>query len=274
MKTILVPTDYSLTALNAADYAVEIAKVMKAKMILMHVFDVPVGVIDIPVSVANYDDFEKIKREQLKNHESELIAKHGKSVSISSMLRPGYVNDEIKEVVKEKKIVLIIMGITGAGKFSEKLIGSNALRVVKNTDCPTLIVHEHIKFTPIKKMALASDFVEVEESNAFDKVIDFIKIFRAKLLLINIIDPKEKRSYKKEVSGALLEHVFYDVNHTVYFNKNEDVVAGINNFVDEHRIDMLVMLPKKHSLFFRLFHESNTKKMAFHSHVPLLTIHN
>lgn len=274
MKTILVPTDYSETALNAAEYAIEIAKIMKAKIILLHIFDVPVAVTDIPVTITTYEDYEKIKKEQLKKYESELLAKYGKSVSISSILKPGYVNDEIKDTVIEKKITLIVMGITGAGRLPELLIGSNVSRVIKNIDCPTITIHENIKFRPIKKVALATDYDEVEESNAFEKVIDFIKLFRAKLVLINVIDPAEKVSYKKELSGALLEHIFDEIDHTISFRKNEDVVDGINNFVDRHHIDMLVMLPKKHSLFFRLFHESNTKKMAFHTHVPLLTIHN
>lgn len=274
MKTILVPTDYSETALNAAEYAIEIAKIMKAKVILLHVFDVPVAVTDIPVVINTYDDFENMKKEQLKKYENKLAAKHGNAVSISSLLRPGFINDEIKEVVNEKKINLIVMGITGAGKLPELLIGSNVSRVIKNIDCPTITVHENIKFHPIKKIALASDYDEIEESHAFKSIIDFVKLFGAKLLLINIIDPTKHSSYKKELSGALLEHIFDDVNHTTSFRKNEDVIEGINKFVDHHHIDLLIMLPKKHTLFSRLFHESNTKKMAFHTHVPLLTIHN
>ena len=274
MKTILVPIDYSPTATNAAEYAIEIAKLTKGKIILLHVFDVPVAVTDMPVVITTFDDFEKIKKEQLKKYESELIAKHGKSVSISSILKPGFITDEINDVVKEKKIDLIIMGLTGAGRLSELVIGSNVSRVIKNIDCPTITIHENVKFHPIKKIAFACDFDEVEESHAINKLIEFIKLFQAKLLLVNIVDSSEKPSYKKELTGALLEHIFDEVDHTISFRKNEDITEGINNFVDKHNIDMLVMLPKKHSVFSRLFQESNTKKMAFHTHIPLLTIHN
>lgn len=275
MKTILVPTDYSKTALNAAEYAIEVAKIMKAKVILLHVYDIPVTVTDIPVVINTYDDFEKIKKEQLNKYESKLIVKHGKSVSITSILKPGFINDEIKDVVEKKKIDLIVMGITGVGKLPELLIGSNVSRVIKNIDCATITVHENIKFSPIKKIAFASDLDEIEEeSKALNKLIKFVKLFSAKLLLINISNSNEHSSYKRELSGALLEYIFDNVNHTTTFRKSEDVVEGINKFVDQQNVDMLVMLPKKHSLFSRLFHESNTKKMAFHTHVPLLTIHN
>jgi nucleotide-binding universal stress UspA family protein len=275
MKTILVPTDYSKTAKNAAEYAIGIAKLTKAKIILLHVFDIPVTVTDIPVVIPTFDDFEKIKKEQLKKYETELIAKHGKGVSISSILKLGYVNDEIKTVVKEKKVDLIIMGITGAGKLPELLIGSNASRVIQTSKCSTITVHKNVKFQPIKKIAFACDYEGIEEeSKALDKLIKFVQLFKAKLLLVNIVDSSEKPSYKKELSGKLLEHLFEKVNHTIFFRKNEDVIDGINKFVDKQNIDMIVMLPKKHTLFSRLFHESNTKKMAFHTHIPLLTIQN
>jgi nucleotide-binding universal stress UspA family protein len=274
IKTILVPTDYSETAKNAAEYAIELAKNIKAKIVLLHVFDVPVTVTDIPVVINTFDDFEKIKKEQLKVYEQKLIAKYGTEINISSVLKPGYINDEINDVVKQKNIDLIVMGITGVGRLPELIIGSNVSRVIKSVECPTITVHENVKYEAIKKIAFACDYDDIEDSQALDKLIEFTKLLSAKLLLINIVDPSVKPTYKKTLSASLLEHVLDKVEHTVSFRKNEDIIEGINNFVDHHKIDMLVMLPKKHSIFSRLFHESNTKKMAFHTHVPLLTIHN
>lgn len=274
MKTILVPTDFSKTALNATEYAIELAKSTNSKVILFHVFDVPVTVTDIPVVINSFDDYEKSKKKQLKSHIVKLTEKHGTEVSISSVLRPGFLSDELIELIEDMKIDLVVMGITGAGKAAELLIGSNATRVIKDVTCPVITVHDDIKFKSINKIAFACDYEGIEESQGVDKVIDFVKLFEAKLLLINIIDEEQKGSLKKEISGALLEHVFDKQNHTTSFRKSEDVTEGINRFVDHHNIDLLIMLPKKHTLFSRLFHESNTKKMAFHTHVPLLTIHN
>ncbi len=274
MNTILVPTDFSPTAQNAAEYAIELAKTINAQIILLHVFDVPVVVTDIPVVINNFEEFEQIKKQQLEKYEHKLIAKHGKAVNISSILRPGFINDEINDIVLEKKIDLIVMGITGAGKVPELLIGSNVSMVIQSIDCPTITIHDDVKFHPIKKVAFACDYDDIEESDGLEKLIEFVKLFKAQLQLINIINPVEKPNYKKELSGALLEHIFDKVNHTISFSKNEDITEGINNFVDKHGTDMLIMLPKRHSFFSRLFKEPNTKKMAFHTHVPLLTIHN
>lgn len=41
-----------------------------------------------------------------------------------------------------------------------------------------------------------------------------------------------------------------------------DVVEGIETFVSEHKIDMLVMVAWHHNFFERLFHRSITKQIA------------
>lgn len=274
MKTILVPTDFSETALNAAEYAIGLAQQIKAQILILHVFDVPVAITDTPIVINTFDEIENIKKQQLHKYEKQLQTKHGNNVKITSLLKPGFVNDEITDAVKGHNIYLIVMGITGAGKIEEVLIGSNVSRVIKSVECPVITVHNNTKYRPVKKLAFACDYDGIEDSNAIGKLIDFLRLFNAKLQLINIVNPDEKPQYKKELNGALLEHIFDDVDHTVSFRKNDDITEGINQFVDKHQTDMLVMLPKKHSFFHRLFHESNTKKMAFHTHVPLLTIHD
>lgn len=274
MKNILVPTDYSETAINATNYAIEFAKATSASVTLLHVFDVPVSVTDIPVVINSFDDFEKGQKEKLKKHVEKVKEQHGTIVNISSILTPGFLSDEITDVVKNKNIDLIIMGITGTGKIPEVLVGSNATRVINDAGCPTIAVHSDTKFKPIKKVAFACDYEEVEDSYGIDTLIKFIKLFDAKLLLINVFSGQKDRSLKRDLSISLVEHVFDKVNHSVSFRKNDDVVDGVNKFVDKHDIDLIVMLPKKHSLFSSLFHRSNTNKMAFHAHVPLLAIHN
>lgn len=274
MKNILVPTDYSETAKNATQYAIEFAKNIGGKITLLHVFDIPISVTDAPIVVASFEEIEESQKKHLQKHVADLKEEHGDSISIDSVLSPGFLSDEIEEVIEMKNIDLIIMGITGGNRAEELLIGSNVTRVINHVNCPVIAVHANTKYSPVKKMAFACDYEDIEESTGINKLIDFVKLFDAKLHLINITDKDEKPTYKKDLNAALLEHVFDKVNHTVSFRKNDDVVDGVNKFVDNNHIDMVVVLPKKHTIFSRLFHESNTKKLAFHTRVPLLAIHN
>jgi nucleotide-binding universal stress UspA family protein len=285
MKKILVPTDFSATAKNAAEYAIAFAKSIKAEVTFLHVFDIPIAVTDVSVVIVpSPQELEVVNVKAMNNYMNEVKSKHGESVVLSGEVKMGYVNEEIEHFVKHKKIDLIVMGITGAGKLSELLIGSNVTHVVKKIDCPVIVVPEKATFTQLKNIVFACDYNHVEESKAVDWLVDFVKLLDAKLMVINIGKHAEKRKVSKNLAVGLLEYIFENVNeplempstldYSLHQRKDEDVIHGINRFVDMHKADLLVMIPRKHTLLFGLFHESNTKKMAFHSHVPLLMLHD
>ncbi len=59
---------------------------------------------------------------------------------------------------------------------------------------------------------------------------------------------------------------------SVQVSRNEDILQGIEFYVTEHTADMIVMFTYKHSFFEKLFGKSITRKMAFHTKTPLLSI--
>ena len=273
MKTILIPTDFSKTANNAADYAIEIAKLSKARVILLNVYHIPITASDLPVIIPSLDELENNSMKRLKSCEKELTAKHGKHVVIEKLSKPGFVIDEVKDIVNEKKVDLIVMGITGEGKFPDMIIGSNATGVIKNISCPTLVIPHNAKYKKIHNVAFACDYESISDSPAIRKLKTFLQLFNAKLMIFNVLNPTAEPSFSHAVSGVKIENIFENFNHSLYFPENDDLVLAINDFVDEHNVDMLVMIPKKHNLFAHMFQKTNTKKMAFQTHVPLLAIH-
>jgi nucleotide-binding universal stress UspA family protein len=55
--------------------------------------------------------------------------------------------------------------------------------------------------------------------------------------------------------------------------KSDDVAKGIEDFLNEKNVEMLAMIPRKHTLIEKLFRRSITEKIAQHCNVPLLAIH-
>jgi nucleotide-binding universal stress UspA family protein len=51
-----------------------------------------------------------------------------------------------------------------------------------------------------------------------------------------------------------------------------DIITSINTYIDDHHADLLVMAKHNRNFFDRLFHRSLSKKMAFHTHIPLLIL--
>ena len=55
--------------------------------------------------------------------------------------------------------------------------------------------------------------------------------------------------------------------------KGNGFTTSINQFAEEHAVDLIITIPKHHGLLDSLFTTSHTTKLAFHSHLPLMVIH-
>ncbi|MDO8998628.1 MAG: universal stress protein [Bacteroidota bacterium] len=273
MKTILVPTDFSKISRNAINYAVEIAKLTKSKIILFHAYYVPIVTTDVMV-VPPLVEIEEGNMSVLKKIEKNIRAKHGDKVVIESKCKYGLPTDEINQFAKKNKVDLIIMGMHGSGVLSQKFIGSTTTSLIRKSKTPILVIDRRVKFKKIKKIALACDFEEIPKKSILNPLKEIVHLFKAHVNVINIVDDiKKLPTVKKAVVGIKLEHALEDINHTFYFAENKNVVEGINQFIKEKKMDMVVMIPRKHSLLKRIFNEPQTKRIAFHTNVPLLALH-
>ncbi len=273
MKNILIPTDFSDSSKAAASYAVEFAKASNANITFLHVFHIPMVTSEATVVMPNFDALEKDSMDALQKLEESFRVQHQLTTKANCIVKPGFLIDEMKDVIKENKIDLVIMGIAGVGKLAEVLIGSNTTIAIHSLDCEVLVVPSDSVYKPIKNIAFACDFIKVKEP-ALHKIKNWAKTLNAKTFILNIVAPEEKPSTEKAIAGIKLESIFDSMEHSLHFPENDDITYAINDFVEKHNIDLLIMIPKKQTIFTSIFHKSNTKRMAFHSHIPLLTIHD
>jgi len=269
MKNILVPIDFSESSKSAALYAVALAEAINSKLTFFHVFHIPMITTEAAVVMPNYEDLEESSKTAMHHFVSELNIK----LPVEQLVSPGFLIDELKTVIGERKIDLVVMGINGAGKLAEILIGSNTTIAIHNLDCPVLVIPDKAIYKPIKNIAFACDFLKIQNSLAINYIKNVARTLNSNIHIINIVNPEEKPSSEKAISGINLETIFENINHTLFFPESDDITFAINQFVDQHSIDLLIMIPRKQTFLSSLFHKSNTKKMAFHTHVPLLTIH-
>lgn len=273
MKTILVPTDFSKISLNAVDYAVQLAIQLKARIILFHTYYMPIITSDTMV-VPPFDELENGCGDSLKKIENNIYKKFGKKVEIEFKCKYGFPIDEINLYAQEKKADLIVMGMQGAGYLSEKIMGSITTSLIRKSKCPVLAIDRRVKFEPIKKIVLASDFEEISKATILKPLKDLVHFFNSQVFVLNVVPELETvPMIKKAAEGIKMEHALNDVKHSFYFLQNDDVVDGINDFIAEKKADMVVMIPRKHSFLKNIFNEPETKKIAFHTKVPLLALH-
>jgi hypothetical protein len=102
-------------------------------------------------------------------------------VKVECMLFDGKLIDVIKQLEEAMQISMVIMGITGVGKMTEKLVGSNTLDVSRYISTPVLIPESF--FCTDNDIGLTTDFVvqETYGENGEDH-----RYNRAKLHVLNV----------------------------------------------------------------------------------------
>jgi nucleotide-binding universal stress UspA family protein len=269
MKTILVPTDFSKSANNAALYAVSLAKEMKASILLLHVYDIPMVVAgDLSAPLVTPSELKKESAHLLKKTAASL--QKLSPVEIKCKVTTGATIDEI--LAEEKKASYIVMGMKGAGKLSELIIGSVTTGVLKRTKKPLLIVPVKAKFNRPKKIVLATDYDPTTNAKSFNALKRIKQIFNSKVFVVNVRNKKEGLGKENAVAEMKTESALKDKHHYYFYSEKTDLVDGINDFVNAKKADMIAIIPHKYTFFNNLFHKSVSKRMAFHTKLPLLAL--
>lgn len=273
MKTMLVPTDFSDASRNASRYAVNLAKILNYRVLLFHVYTTP-GMMGADPTAAMMVDAQELEQDHLRRLEEEAsLLKKGAEVTIDYRAMSGFSVDEIAAIEREEKPDLIVMGLSPSGIISEFVFGSISTDVVKNTQTPVIIVPEACHFKALKKIAFASDLKMECDMLMHEPLKDMIDTFKSGICILNVVKEQADKIGKDDgISGRRIEKYFENREHIYHFLENNDIIAGISEFIVNQQIDLVTMIPQKHNLIERIFKESNTKRMAFHVDVPLLTL--
>lgn len=276
MNAILVPTDFSETARNAARYAIELAKQLKCKkMIFYNAYQTPL-VTDANMALVDAIDIDELKKSSEENLESfklTLKAFCDKDLQLETLSEYGMVTIDINDVCKKNGIDLIVMGVTGSGKLSESLIGSFAIDVSRHAQVPVIIVPPGAGFMAIEEVMLACDFSKVVETTPVAPIKKILDDTHAKLFVVNVDHKSKHFTADTPFESLMLDTLLQGYNPEYHFLDDIDFVEAINKFALEKKVDLIITIPKKMGWFDGLFKKSHTKSLAFHSHVPLMVVH-
>ena len=162
VNKILYATDLSDNARQAFAYAVSLANLYGASVILLHVLpEVPELLDTSVVGYISKDSWEEIKTQHFQEAREALIGKRRDHLAIRDVLQQfcaaargkdvDTVEDEvvvergnpaevILRIAGEKQCDLVVMGSHGYGTFKDAMMGGTARRVLRYAKMPVLLV--------------------------------------------------------------------------------------------------------------------------------------
>jgi nucleotide-binding universal stress UspA family protein len=205
--------------------------------------------------------FETLEKEILK----------GTELTYSLHSKYGFVAEEICDFAEAQEADMIVLGTTGASGAAEVLFGSNAASVVSKSLAPVLVIPRNSTFKNFTRIVYATDYNEPEFPSML-RLIYFVEQFDCRLDVVHVKSDADKYfNAENNFFKKNKEQISYPNIHFVELEKG-DVLQSINNYVETEHVDLLVMAKHNRNFFDRLFHRSLSKKMAFHTQIPLLVL--
>ncbi len=260
MKTVIIPVDFSETSLNAARYGAGLLTGQPGTTVILY-------------NMFDKEEESVVAGEYLESLRAELLQKGVAEVECVKE-RGDDLIDCLGRLAYQKAATLIIMGITEKDELRQIFLGSNTVKMAEQNICPVMIIPANAKFEGIKNIALTSDFKDVDATTPVLAIKNVLDIFNANLHIVNV-DNEHYVSLSEEYlkERAKMQKLFAEYKPEFYFIGMNDFYEAIEQFSKDKNIDLTVIIPKNHSFVNNLFSIRHTKKLAFHTTVPLLAAH-
>jgi len=159
MKTIVVPTDFSMHSESALRTAACIAKKNNAAILVIHMAGITDGLLTKAQANSALESVYYVKLAE-KQFAEFLDKPYLSDVSVSQAVKKYRNFSEINDVAKEHNASLIVMSSHGSSGLEEVLIGSNTEKVVRSSEVPVLVIKQFISNFNMDSGVFASNFSE------------------------------------------------------------------------------------------------------------------
>ena len=143
IKKILCPTDFSEPSLKGLNYAVDLAKTFRAKLIFVYVLPILPASAKDPNLHYEIPEYERMIHRDSDQQLKAIIAKRvPKNLKAQPIIGHGNPAHEIVRIAQEEKADLIVIATHGHTGLHHLVVGSVAEKVVRLAPCPVLAVRE------------------------------------------------------------------------------------------------------------------------------------
>lgn len=277
MKTMLILTDFSENAFRAAEYAAQLAVPLQiSRIILFHAYQSVMAGTDLPIpDTQNDQQFYLEKMENLAMWQDRLKTMAGSNANIKIDLLaedislPSYLNERCKK----EGVDVIVMGVSGKSGLEKLLLGSTTSMLIEESKAPVMIVpKDTIIGREIKTIVFATDLKD-HSVIPVHELYEFLDAFPAEVRVVNVAPhADEKYSYEAKETITELRTIFEKYNPVFDYINEDNIVEGIHSYAAQHHASLIIVVPRKHGFFSSFFQKSISKKLAYHSDIPLLTL--
>ena len=289
IKRILVPVDYSECSRFACRFAVKIACKLGAEIKLFHTYYSPAfDLIELAGAVQTQSQLREEVTTNLEDSEKETmngfiqgLREYVKDcgmpeVKFAYELAPGVPEDEIIRYCDSYMPDMVIMGTKGKGTGVGSIMGSVTASVINRIAYPILAIPEKYTFVGEKNLKNVLYVTDFDES-------DFLTL-KSLMSLTDQLDldihcvhiGNDPNSWDNIRMDGLMEYFrkSYGKTQVSYsFISQKNLLDDLDQLIRTRSINILSLTAHRQSIVNKLFKPNITKKLFYHSSIPLLVFH-
>ncbi len=285
MIKILVPVTFTDYSINALTYALTLAGKFPSEITLLHCFseyeDIEENAPDEnDYSEANVRKREADARDRLADLCQSAINKmttvQDHNIELQNRFEFGYPEDVIPQICNEMHPDVVVMGTKSKGETIKELLGSITSDVMKKAEFPVLAVPagSSIDLEQLSRVLFITDFSD-NDYISIHKLIRLITPFNT------VIHAVKFMNHKPDSGDIRRLEQFKDYCDATYRNHRleysyqqvEQFIPALESYVNENKINLIALTRRKRNMIAQLFSPEITRKILFHTDVPLLVFH-
>lgn len=291
-NTLLIPVDFSPSSMLAVKVGFYLAKKLDLEPVILHAYltpqFTPTDYYENQIDPIELPEVTEIEEEiDLKNIASSQLSKFKKQVNIaigerkvvnvkfSTTLLEGVAEQVINEYCRQNKPQLLVMSTRGVDRKESDLVGSVTAEVIDSCRVPILTVPDNYmprEVEGIKKIALFCTFTP------FDAVTvrALMRMFNYPQCEVWLIPANESNLSRQDARLDKLNSYLSETYPTAVFHSHKREKGkfddNMRDFLDENKIDMIIVPNKKSNAISRFFHPTLAHKILFERDIPLLVL--
>lgn len=262
--------DFSQGALNALDYAVDVAVNTHSEITLLWVEPSSSDkVLPGEKNEIRYD--AKLELESLVKK----IALKQPKVEVNFKQKRGKVYQEIASFVHGNQSDIVIIGTHGIGGVEEFWVESNAYKIISYCPCPVISVRTDYKLGGnINKIILPIDD-SLDTTKKVPMAVDLAKEFNAEIRILGVYDSDLISIRKRTDKYVRITENYLDkneVNHKFIHCTSNNISSSLVKYAENDKADLMVIMTDQNKATTDIIMGRKAQQIINQSPIPVLSV--
>jgi nucleotide-binding universal stress UspA family protein len=272
---ILVPIDYSEQSVIALEQALNLSKVFDSKIHVLNVISEEFSLSKL-FDEKDKVEFEKRASAKLADFINEKNAEYKIDLSYSQV--HGKIYEQVVNSADILNAQFIVMGTAGASSLKKRFIGSNALRVVRESRKPVITIKGKHHHKGCKNIILPLDLTK-ETKEKVAKSVEFAKRFGSIIRVVSVLMTYDEFIVNRmtrqldQVKKYIMEQGVDCTAEIVRDTKGgQGLAESIIDYSNKSKGDLIMIMTQQEEDFTDYFIGSAAQGIINGSDIPVLSI--